>query len=219
MEENKKKLATYELIINDEDGTYVNFISLVKSPAIEVNWIAFSEDQPKKQKFKIQNAEKRMLSSAVMIPNMPIFRKNPDTGEEYFVVMTEETIEKAVKKFFKNGYTSNINQNHDDKVAGAYVIESWLTTGKDDKSKQYGFDLPAGSWFATVFIDNQEYWDAYIKTGELKGGGFSVEGMFTMAENPIKELQSEDFSKEEKEMIDELSKFFSDNEEEISKLL
>jgi hypothetical protein len=219
MEDTTKKLPVYELIINDEAGTYVNMISLVKNPAIEVNWVAFSKDTPVKQKFKIIDAEKRMLSSAVMIPNQQIYRKNPDTGEEYYVTMSTETIEKAVKKFFKNGFMSNINQNHDDMVSGAYVVESWLTT-ENDKSKQFGYDLPIGSWFATIFIENQEYWDAYIKTGKLKGG-FSVEGMFAMSDKNIVDSieQSKIFSKEEKEQIELLCKFFIDNEYEISKLL
>ena len=217
MSEINKKLPIYDLLIDDEDDTVVNFISLVKKPAIDINWVAMSSDvesKPKKQKFKIQNADKRILSSAVMVPDTPIYRRNEDTGEEYYVTMSKETIQKAVKKFFKNGFSANINQNHNEKVSGAYVIESWFTTAENDKSKQYGYELPEGSWFATIYIENEEYWNEYIKTGELQGGGFSIEGMFRMAPEAITQEYSA-FSKEEEKIINEIAVFLEKIEKKI----
>jgi hypothetical protein len=45
-----------------------------------------------------------------------------------------------------------------------------------DKSKLYGFDLPNGTWFVKMKINNTELWNK-IKEGELKG--ISIEGYFT----------------------------------------
>jgi DNA repair exonuclease SbcCD ATPase subunit len=45
-----------------------------------------------------------------------------------------------------------------------------------DKSKLYGFDLPNGTWFVKMKIDNDELWQE-IKSGSLRG--LSIEGYFT----------------------------------------
>jgi hypothetical protein len=44
-----------------------------------------------------------------------------------------------------------------------------------DKSKTYGFDVPAGSWFVSYKINDEETWQK-IKNGELNG--FSIAGNF-----------------------------------------
>jgi hypothetical protein len=44
-----------------------------------------------------------------------------------------------------------------------------------DKSKLYGFDLPNGTWFVKMKINNDELWQK-VKEGELKG--LSIEGYF-----------------------------------------
>jgi hypothetical protein len=45
-----------------------------------------------------------------------------------------------------------------------------------DKSKLYGFDLPNGTWFVKMKIDNEELWQD-IKSKKIKG--LSIEGYFT----------------------------------------
>ena len=45
-----------------------------------------------------------------------------------------------------------------------------------DKSKLYGYDLPDGTWFVKMKINNDELWNR-IKDGELRG--LSIEGYFT----------------------------------------
>ena len=45
-----------------------------------------------------------------------------------------------------------------------------------DKSKMYGYDLPNGTWFVKMKINNEDLWQK-IKAGELKG--LSIEGYFT----------------------------------------
>ena len=45
-----------------------------------------------------------------------------------------------------------------------------------DKSKLYGFDLPNGTWFVKMKIENDDLWKE-IKSGSLRG--LSIEGYFT----------------------------------------
>lgn len=179
----KKKLPIYDLIISEfDDATEVNYLSLVESPAIEVNYVAFSKENTNKVKFKIQNAEKQMVCGPIAIPGLPIYRRNEDTGEEYYVQMSPKTIENAVKKFAKKGFNTHINANHSTNVP-AYLMENWLIVdSKNDKSNSYGFsNLPVGTWMGVIFLEN-EAWQKYIKSGELSVGGVSLEGIFSTGE-------------------------------------
>ena len=65
---------------------------------------------------------------------------------------------------------------HQDRVSGVLTVESWIKEGDQDKSKLYGYDLPNGTWFVKMKIENDELWNK-IKEGELKG--LSIEGYFT----------------------------------------
>lgn len=198
MTNNKLKLPVYELIINDDDNTEVNTISLVSAPAIEVNWVAFGKDPLKKHNFKIQDASKRVLTGPFMIPDQPIYRNTKDTLgniiDEYYVTISAASIRSAVQKFFKNSYGNNINQEHGGDVSGAYVIESWFVSASNDKSKSFGFDLPEGTWFGSIYIENEQYWNEYIKTGNLGLKGFSIEGLFKMGEEVKMSTNKQDFT-------------------------
>ena len=181
---NKKKLPVYNLLINEfDESTEVNYISLVENPAIEVNFVTFSTENKSKFKFKIQDASKQMICGPMMIPNLPIYRVNPDTKEEYYVVMSEQTIENAVKKFAKKGFNTHINAEHSVNVPGAYLMENWIISDmKNDKSNLFGFsNLPVGTWMGIIHLEN-EAWNKYIMSGELSIGGISVEGIFAQGE-------------------------------------
>ena len=57
-------------------------------------------------------------------------------------------------------------------------VESWIKEDDThDKSLKYGFDLPNGTWFAVMKVENDETWQR-VKNGEVKG--FSIEGNFDL---------------------------------------
>ena len=57
-------------------------------------------------------------------------------------------------------------------------VESWIKEDDThDKSLKYGFDLPNGTWFAVMKVENNETWQK-VKNGEVKG--FSIEGNFDL---------------------------------------
>ena len=167
------KLPIYKLEINENDqDTGVNFVALVDSPAIERNWVAFN----KQQKF-IANEEKQIASGALMVADLPIFRRDETLGE-YYAVFTAETIEKIINKFFKQGMIHNVNLMHDSnqQVKGAYMIESFIINRKRGINPPTGFEgITDGSWFGSFKVENQEVWER-IKEGKFKG--FSIEGAF-----------------------------------------
>ncbi len=191
-------LPVYKLTVNECsegycDTTETNFISLVSQPAIEVDFISFSKETIKPQTFKIQDSSKHMLVGPLMIADLPIYRKDPETGDEYYVVFDADAIENCAKNFAKKNYNSNINMEHDSLVDNAYLLESWIVADpKKDKSAAYGFkNVTKGSWMGVVYCPNETIWNQYIKNGTLKG--FSVEGLYQFS--PV---QADGFSKQEK---------------------
>jgi len=168
-----KDFPIYELTINDEDNVGVNFISIVDRPAIEKGWHVFNGS---KHRFQLGDKEKRIVSGAAMIANMPIYRRDNTKGE-YFVMFKADTIRKIVEKYFRNKFTSNVNMNHANVTDGVYVIESMLIDKARGIETPKGYDeLPDGSWFVSMKIDNNDVWENFVKTGTLTG--FSVEGTF-----------------------------------------
>ena len=71
-------------------------------------------------------------------------------------------------------------------ITNLTVVESWLKDSKIDKSHEYGFkDLPIGTWFVSVKVNDRTVWDKYVKTGKVQG--FSIEGYFTDKQTTLSE--------------------------------
>ena len=172
----KKKLTKItELVISDDNEELsIDAISLVTSPAIEVDFVFFGKDKHNLTFSKIDE-EKRMLISPALIPNKQIFRYNPNTDSEYYVYFSKDTVRKASELYLKYNNHHKATYQHQDRVAGVLTVESWIKEGDQDKSKMYGYDLPNGTWFVKMRIDNDDLWKK-IKEGELKG--LSIEGYF-----------------------------------------
>ena len=163
----------YELVIEDEniDGCFA--ISLVEEPAIESNFIFFDKE---KVQFAALNDEKRLVMGPILIPNKQILRIDGE-GKPYHVFFKPETIKKLSEMYLKNKYTDSSTLEHDKKINGVVLVESWIKESiTKDKSALYGIDVPVNTWMGTFKIDNDEIWNDYVKTGEVKG--FSIEGLF-----------------------------------------
>jgi hypothetical protein len=168
-------LPIYKLVISSDmsDDSEVDYIALVDRPAIQKNFLAFNE----RLKFEVISEDKQILSGALMLADVPIYRNNEEFGEHY-VVFDAETIQQIAEKFFKRGYQSNVNEMHDANkaVQGVTMFESWLVNHEMGKMPIKGFeDAKDGSWFGSYKVDNAEVW-AKVKSGEFQG--FSVEGIF-----------------------------------------
>jgi hypothetical protein len=145
-----------------------------------------------KQEFQDIDFEKRMVTAPVMLAETPILRYNPDLGK-YYVKFSKPTIEKMMRKYFKENKIHKVNTNHDPRQQkdGVYMMESYIV-GDRNSSKIFP-DLPDGSWVATFYVENDEVWDK-IKKGEYNG--FSLEGYFIekyedeMVDNLLMEIES-----------------------------
>lgn len=162
-----------ELIIDEEAELYgIDAISLVEHPAIESDWIAMNSQAVE---FKTQNEEKRLIMGAALIPDKPIYRKNGE--EEYYVYFSKKTVRRAMELYFKNGNQANATLEHEHKINGLHVVESWIVEGEQDKSRIYGLEVPVGTWMVSMKVENDAIWEKFVKEGSVKG--FSIEGYFT----------------------------------------
>ena len=170
----EKSLPVYNMIIDTEGDSELNFVSLVPNPAIEKNFLAFSDTQ----RFEvIEQQDRKILSGPLMLADTPIYRRDDQLGE-YNVMFDSENIYKAVQKFFTKGYQANVNLFHDMNVSGVTMFESWIVDSARGIAPMKGFeDAKDGSWFGSFIVNNENVWNM-VKSGQFKG--FSIEGMFGM---------------------------------------
>lgn len=166
----EKKIPTYRIIVNPNDEkTGVYAVSLVDEPAIEVDWIKLS----KMVEYQFQaNKDKQMLFGPLLIPNKLIFRRDSN-GDEYNIMFDEETIQIIADKYNENKIDV-FNFQHSDKKVEAVLLQNWIT-GVADKSQDWGFALPKGTWFGGLKVKDESFWLDEVKTERVKG--FSVEIM------------------------------------------
>ena len=161
-----------ELIIDEQDETSgIDAVSLVASPAIESNFLALQKHE---LELKQIDAEKRIVLGAALIPNKQIYRTNAKK-EEYYIYFSEATVRKASELFLMKGNQNNATLEHNEKLNGMSVVESWIVEGANDKSQNYGFNMPKGTWMIAMKVNNNEVWQQ-VKDGKIKG--FSIEGYF-----------------------------------------
>ena len=171
----EKTTSIVELVISGEEELAIDAISLVTAPAIEQDFVFFGKEKNNLTFAKVDE-EKRMLISPALIPNKQIFRHDPNTDSDYYVFFSKATVRKASELYLKHNNHHKATYQHQDRVSGVLTVESWIKEGDMDKSKLYGYDLPNGTWFVKMKIENDELWSK-IKDGELRG--LSIEGYFT----------------------------------------
>jgi hypothetical protein len=161
----------YELKIEDVDTDEVYAISLVETPAIESDWIFFDKEEVA---FAKVDTEQKMLIGAILIPDKKILRVDGE-GNPFHVFFSKNTIKNLAQNYLMKKYTSNSTLEHDKKIKGVHLVESWIKEGKLDKSMSYGLNLPEGSWVGIMKVTDDTIWNDYVKTGKVKG--FSVEAL------------------------------------------
>ena len=173
----KKKLKCYDVAFDSD----VYCISLVQDPAIEVNYVALSKEKP--LQILLEKEDKHIIVGCALVPDKPIYRRDGD--EEFYIQFSAETIEKLAHSYLANDRIYSFSTDHKDEADDVYIIETWLKTSENDKSKDYDLDVPIGSWLIMAKVENDAIWNR-IKEGELQG--FSIEAIVDLKEinNKIK---------------------------------
>lgn len=179
----------------EETGMFI--ISLVSDPAVETNFLAFSnEENTKILNFQVENEEQRIVTGLVMAANRPIIRQ--DYNGLYYILYDKETINKMAERFLATGMANNVDQQHNFQVEdGIYLREIYIKDTERGISPKGFENVEDGSLFATYHILNDDVW-AKIKNGEFKG--FSLAGVF----QEVEMSKQEDL--EEQEVLDLIQK-------------
>jgi len=173
----KKKLPIIQMDITDDlqNPQGMKAVALVDEPAIEEYWMKFEKHE---EEFLFeQQKDKQIITGALMVADMPIYRKDAD-GTEYYVTFSKDVITKIVKKFSKLNYFNRVNLMHDSQSVpeGIYLIELFQSDKTRGVNAPKAFSsLADGSLFASYYVENPELWQ-FIQTDQFRG--FSIEGIF-----------------------------------------
>jgi hypothetical protein len=171
------ELPIKKAIIDVEDSEMgLKTVSLVSDPAIQINWIKFNKQS--EIKLAIQNEDKRIIFTPVLIPNQLIYRNI--AGEEFNLMFDKETIELVEQKWVKDNLSSAVDIEHSSKlIEGVTFFESVLLNNERFATAK-GFEgLPEGTWFLTGKVESDDVWTK-IKSGEVNG--VSIDGLFKTTE-------------------------------------
>ena len=153
-----KDLPLYDITLEDfEQGMYK--ISLVDKPAIEENFIYFNKTEVVEM---FANDEKQEVVGPIMIPNREILRFSPENGY-YYVRFTEETIRDIMYNYSKKGLFNEFGIHHEYDTNEVVMLEVWMKESNNDKSTDYGYDLPNGTVFVKAKIESDELFSAIKK--------------------------------------------------------
>lgn len=162
-------LPVFDLTI-EEDNIFSN-VSLVDFPAIQRDFIKFSEDT--EIKFAVDE-EKHIVNGPVLIPGQMIYRRQGN--REYYVRFNEKAIEEMALRFFKDHSNTNGNVMHQIEVEGITYFESYILNKERNIAPVEFNDLPNGTWIMSAKVENEELWKL-IKDGTIRG--FSIDAVLT----------------------------------------
>lgn len=91
----------------------------------------------------------------------------PDTQGDF---MVQDEIRKMAHRFLVARRQKNVDEQHDNHVSGAVIVESFLVREGDPD-----FPIP-GSWAVAAWVQDEEIWNK-VKAGEING--FSMEAAVT----------------------------------------
>jgi hypothetical protein len=159
-------------------GVYA--VSLVDEPAMEGNFLQF--EKQKEIKFAKVSESKRRVMGLILEPNKEILRFNKQDNSEYTVFLEAQDIEDVAYNFQKKGYQNNSTLQHNGKaIEGVSFVETWIVENpKIDKSANFGFEYPKGSWVGVMQLENESIWNEFVLSGKVKG--FSIDAFLEFEE-------------------------------------
>ncbi len=132
-------------------------------------------------KFATEEGDEQIIVGAAIIPDIDIVRKDPKTGELYYVTFTKDSVKRIAEKFMRENRLHYTNVDHDtEDNAFTYVMESWIVETPEDKANSvYKLNVPVGTWCVKMRVTDSAVWKQ-VKEGKLNG--VSIEGEFMSSE-------------------------------------
>lgn len=184
----------YYINIDESEELGMFSVSLVDFPAVETSFLCFNEEKPKQLFFA--KPEEHIITGIALRADLPIYRVNPKTGEEYYVVFTKETIKKMIARYSKQGMMNNVDLQHSGElVSGVYMVESFIINDERGIRPKEFSDIEDGSWVVSYYVEDESLWEQIKNGNDLNG--FSISCIANLTEK---------FEKQEPEEKDELTK-------------
>ena len=223
-------MTQYELTVGEDyrDEENITRTSLVERPATNKLFAVFSSEEPTdKHEFQVlptrtnqqvvapkDNKFERVISGVWFMPDTDYPRiYKDDLGNDVVgtASMTSEELKLAVKNFVKSGKMNEFDIMHNgEKVEGLKTMEVWMLYDYNQYSpillntiETLGYapeDIPLGTVFMTVFIENEQFFNEMILSGQVKG--FSIEGLFNR--NLKQEKQEMEIDNKNRSLFSEL---------------
>ena len=190
----------YYINIDESEELGMFSVSLVDFPAVETQFLCFNEEKPKQLFFA--KPEEHIITGVALRANLPIYRVNPKTGEEYYVVFTKETIKKMIARYSKQGMMNNVDLQHSGElVSGVYMVESFIINDERGIRPKEFSDIEDGSWIVSYYVEDEDLWNKIKNGNDLNG--FSISCIANLTEKF--EKQEPDTPEDEiNKLIDEI---------------
>lgn len=177
-------IPLYDVIINEAGG--FTALSLVKNPAIQVDFIALAEQE----EIKLQSTEDHHLFGPILIAGKPIYRRNAE-GKEYYIRFSKEIIAQLAEKALADNALNKINLQHNGKqIEGVSLVQLFIIDREKGINPEKFSSIADGSLMAEFRVDNEDVWEQ-IQSGEING--FSGE---LLADYVKIDMQSEELAEE-----------------------
>lgn len=205
-----KNLPIFKVIVKPDSKEFkFKNVDPVLDGAIEREWLALSKSNSFVNDIQLATDKAKYLTYApVLIPDRLIYRKDQNTGYEYFIMFDGENIINALKSIKRNKAEYNIQLDHEGKlINNIYPHELWIVDDPEmDKSKHLGLkDIPKNTLMASHdWSEAKDIYNEMVLTGKLNGYSIQarLEHEFTQyVEVPI----IEKLSKEKEQITDELN--------------
>lgn len=188
----------YYINIDESEELGMFSVSLVDFPAVETSFLCFNEEKPKQLFFA--KPEEHIITGIALRADLPIYRVNPKTGEEYYVVFNKETIKKMIARYSKQGMMNNVDLQHSGElVSGVYMVESFIINDERGIRPKEFSDIEDGSWVVSYYVEDDALWEQIKNGNDLNG--FSISCMANLTEK---------FEKQEPEEKDELNELIDE---------
>jgi hypothetical protein len=173
----KLKLPVYEFLIDETVESGVKCISIVGDPAFGSKAVFFEKHKPKY--IALGDVKKQIIAGLSLIPNVLVYRIDPETQEEYNGYFSAETIEQIVNKFHDEQQGKNVNLEHNSNLpVNAYLLEDYIVNSPERVAdlKAKGIEHPniMGAWYVSYKIKDPKVFETIINS-EIDSIGFSVE--------------------------------------------
>jgi len=189
-------MKVYDVTFDEDENVGLFGISLVNDPAMDSYFITLAKQGKDIDNSIIKLAEvdaKEMtLLGVALIPDKPIRRVDPTTGEVFYINFTADTIKRAAHSFLENGYQNNSALEHDVALKGMSVVEQWIVKDPlNDTANAYGLpkeDIVKGAMVVKMKCRDKTIYQKAVN-GEING--FSIDGLFNLKRINLKSEQME----------------------------